>query len=34
MSLDSNPTIPKPKKVNKLEWEFNKVFQNCLVQRQ
>jgi len=31
MSFDSNPTIPKPKKANKVEWEFNRVFQNIWV---
>jgi hypothetical protein len=28
ISLDSNPIVPKPKKTKKVEWEFNKMFQN------
>jgi len=28
ISLDSDPIVPKPKKAKKVEWEFNKVFQN------
>jgi hypothetical protein len=39
MSLDFNPTIPKPKKAKKVEWQLKKAFQdislqNCLGQRQ
>ncbi len=28
ISLYSNPIVRKPKKAKKVEWEFNKVFQN------